>query len=86
MSKRINKLKGKLEPKSAFHPKQSEGELITLTKEVEALAADLPEAVTSSTREDLEAAMDMIVPKPIVPNTKSIKPELVVDLNGYEAY
>ena len=86
MNKRINKLKEKLEPKSSFHSKQSLPDLIALVKDVEALATELPEAITASTRPDLDAAIDVIVPKPIVPKTKPVKPELVVDFDDHEMY
>ena len=86
MTKRIKKIKEKLEPKSPFHLKQSLPELITLAKDVTTLATELPEAITASTRPDLDAAIDVIVPKPIVPKTKPVKPELVVDFDDHEMY
>lgn len=86
MSKRVNKLKEKAGAKSPFHHKQSESELIALVKEVQALAAELPEGVTSKTQAELDKVVDMIVPKPVVQQTKPIKPELVIDYNDYEVY
>ncbi|KAI0089815.1 hypothetical protein BDY19DRAFT_86920 [Irpex rosettiformis] len=86
MNKRINKLKEKVEFKSPFHHKQSEPELVALVKEVEALANELPEAVSAKAKVELDEVVDMIVPKPIIPPTKFIKPELVIDYNDYEVY
>lgn len=86
MRKRIIKLTEKAEAKSTFHHQQSEPELIALVKEVQVLAAELPEAVTSKTQAELDKVVDMVVPKPIKQQTKPTKPELVIDYNDHEVY
>ena len=88
MTKQINALKGKLEPKSVFHQKQSEAELRLLAKDVAALAGGLPDSVTASTEWELKTAMEVIFPEPASPkaNRKAEKPELVVDFYDYDTY